>query len=267
MASAEFGNYGEKRFEGMINIPIVDDWLDVRLAGEWTKRDGYTTNEYNNSDIDGRNLWSGRLSIGWKPSESLQTYLIWEHFSENDDRLRSGKQVCTTAPIPQSVDGQAVPQPTNGLLGGFAAYLSQGCQMGPLYGPEAFGVPNGYSLPYFSVVQFMGLATNNDPYASATQSMDLRTINTQLTPQYKSKNDTVQFLADYRLSPALTFTSETGFNNDVLWSTEDYNRFASLPIFQPNLLAARVDGTTTHLTDANGVFCDPQLGCSNKILA
>ncbi|HTO40870.1 MAG TPA: TonB-dependent receptor, partial [Rhizomicrobium sp.] len=27
MASAELGNYHQKRFEGMINIPIVDDWL------------------------------------------------------------------------------------------------------------------------------------------------------------------------------------------------------------------------------------------------
>ncbi len=64
MASGEFGNYGQKRFEGMINIPIVDDWLDIRLAGEWTKRNGYSFNEYDNKDIDGRDLWSGRLSIG-----------------------------------------------------------------------------------------------------------------------------------------------------------------------------------------------------------
>ena len=26
----------------MINIPIVDDRLDIRVAGEWTKRNGYT---------------------------------------------------------------------------------------------------------------------------------------------------------------------------------------------------------------------------------
>jgi outer membrane receptor protein involved in Fe transport len=268
MASAELGSYGEKRFEGMINIPIVDDWLDVRVAGEWTKRDGYTKNEYDNSDIDGRNLWSGRLSIGWKPTDNLQTYLIWEHFSENDDRLRSSKQVCTTAPIPESVDGQPVPSPTNGLLGGFAAYLSQGCQMGPLYGAQAFGVPNGYSLPYITVAQFQQIAKNVDPYLNSTQSTDLRVINTQLKPEYKAKNDTVQFLADYQISPVLTFTSETGFNNDFLWSTEDYNRFASASdIFKPNLFASTLNGVTTHLTDADGIYCDPQLGCSGGVLA
>ena len=36
MASADIGNYGNRRLEGMINIPIVDDRLDLRVAGEWT---------------------------------------------------------------------------------------------------------------------------------------------------------------------------------------------------------------------------------------
>ena len=36
MASGELGNYHQRRFEGMINIPVVDDRLDIRVAGEWT---------------------------------------------------------------------------------------------------------------------------------------------------------------------------------------------------------------------------------------
>ena len=47
--------------------------------------------------IDGRDLWSGRVSIGWKPVENLQTTLVWEHFSEDDDRMRTAKQLCKTA--------------------------------------------------------------------------------------------------------------------------------------------------------------------------
>ncbi|HTO40262.1 MAG TPA: TonB-dependent receptor, partial [Rhizomicrobium sp.] len=58
MASAEFGNYKQKRFEGMLNLPIVDDRLALRFAGEWTKRDGYTFNRPTNDNVDGRNLWS-----------------------------------------------------------------------------------------------------------------------------------------------------------------------------------------------------------------
>src|SRR6185437_12685562 len=45
MASADVGNYNNRRFEGMINLPFVSDKLDLRIAGEWTKRQGYSFNE------------------------------------------------------------------------------------------------------------------------------------------------------------------------------------------------------------------------------
>jgi outer membrane receptor protein involved in Fe transport len=262
MASGEFGNYAQKRFEGMINIPISDDYLDVRLAGEWTKRNGYSFNEYNNQSIDGRDLWSGRLSIGWHPTESLQAYLIWEHFSENDDRLRSGKQLCTTAPTPLSVGGQPIPQGSEnaGLFSGLTSYLSQGCQMGSLYGSSAYGIPNGLSLPYYTIMNWYGAIPNANPYSDDRQTPDLRAINTQLTPTYKANNDTVEFNTDYQITPALTLTSETGFNRDFLWSTEDYNRFPSTQGLLTKLVPS-------NWLNADGAFCDPQLGCSTGILA
>ncbi len=96
MASVDIGNYQNRRFEGMINVPVVDDRVDIRIAGEWTKRQGYSFNTFDDDRIDGRDLWSGRVTIAVKPFDNLQTYLIWEHFSEDDDRLRSAKQLCKT---------------------------------------------------------------------------------------------------------------------------------------------------------------------------
>ena len=122
MASGEMGNYHQRRFEGMINIPLVDDRLDIRFAGEWTKRQGYSFNTLTDSRIDGRDLWSGRVSIGWKPVENLQTALIWEHFSEDDDRMRTAKQLCKTDPGPSEIDGIPVPQ-----TGGNFTYGSRYC--------------------------------------------------------------------------------------------------------------------------------------------
>ncbi len=58
--------------------------------------------------------------------------------------------------------------------------------------------------------------------------MNLRVINSTLNPVYRAKNDTVEFNADYTMTPTLTFTSQTGFNQDFLWSTEDYNRFGAV---------------------------------------
>jgi outer membrane receptor protein involved in Fe transport len=272
MASAEFGNYGQRRFEGMINLPIVDDRLDARFAGEWTKRDGYTKNGLTNDDVDGRDLWSSRATLAWKPSESFQSTLVWEHFSEDDDRMRSNKQLCTTAPTPDTVGGQStanVPGST-GLFGGLHSYLSQGCQMGSLYGDNAYGLPDPNSLPYYFVLSTFRSGVL--PYNEARQSTNLREIDTQLTPVYKAKSDTVEWNNVYKVSPTLTFTSDTGFNSDFLWSTSDYNRFASQSgVFrhiEGGNEAKSAQGMFEYNPDTGTSFiCDPQLGCSDKLLA
>ncbi|HEY4123288.1 MAG TPA: TonB-dependent receptor, partial [Rhizomicrobium sp.] len=110
MASVDVGNYNNRRLEGMLNIPIVGDKIDLRVAGEWTKRDGYTFNEETDKSVDGRDLWSGRISLLVHPVERLTATLVWEHFSEDDDRMRSAKQLCTRDPGPSVVNGPAGPQ-------------------------------------------------------------------------------------------------------------------------------------------------------------
>jgi len=272
MASGEVGNFGDRRFEGMVNIPILDDRVDLRIAGQWTKRTGFSYNALTDNRIDGRDLWSGRISLGWHPTESLHAYLVWEHFSEDDDRLRSSKQLCKNTPLPTSVGGVPVPQISNGIVGtSLAIYLAQGCAPVSLYSPEAFEVPNGYTLPYYAGLTYQGTVTSVNPYRNATQSTNLRVIESQIEPTYKAKNDVVELNADYELSPSLTFTSATGFNHDFLWSTEDYNRFEASPgVFTPNNggnLSGQVNFRDGTLTNAQGVFCDPQLGCSDKLLA
>jgi outer membrane receptor protein involved in Fe transport len=169
MASGELGNYHQRRFEGMINLPILDDRLDVRIAGEWTKRQGYSFNDLADQRIDGRDLWSGRVSIGWKPIENLQTTLVWEHFSEDDDRMRTSKQLCKTAPNPTSIDG--IPVEGHYVIDDAfdpANYVSQGCELTSLYSPDAFQVPNGHSLPYASAIGSIDPLVRRlfDPYAS-----------------------------------------------------------------------------------------------------
>jgi outer membrane receptor protein involved in Fe transport len=307
MASGEIGSYHQRRFEGMINIPIVDDRIDVRLAGEWTKRQGYSFNDLTQQRIDGRDLWSGRLTLGLKPIERLQITAMWEHFAENDDRMRTAKQLCETDPSRTEVDGQPIPDVSIAI--GISAfipthYLSQGCRSTSLYSASAFQVPNGLSLPYYSPLSGIDVPVNNDlnfdPYANTTQSRNLRVIETALNPIYRAKNDTVELNADYAISPELTFTSQTGFNNDFLWSTEDYNRFntregafqangklgTTSPLDPNNGFCTRIEGSCTavyqHCTGAEvgelfsptvplcmgiGTFCDPQLGCSDRLVA
>jgi len=272
MVSLDIGNYGERRPEGMINIPVVDDRLDIRVAGEWTKRQGYSFNELTGDRVDGRDLWSGRVSIAFKPFAKLQTNLVWEHFSEDDDRMRTSKQLCKTAPIPTTVDSIAVPPIGSDLSfsGAFdpASYLSQSCELTSLYSPDAFEVPEGFALGFIKAAKFTGdIDPTLDPYAETTQSRNLRVIQTTVNPAYRAKNDVVEFNADYIFTPALTFTSQTGFNHDFLWSTEDYNRFDPSPGIFSYKDATMYGQDGRGQISPDNVFCDPQLGCSNRLVA
>jgi iron complex outermembrane recepter protein len=215
--------------------------------------------------------------------------------------MRTAKQLCKTAPTPSEVGGVPVGS-GDGLAVAFKPqdFLSQGCLPGSLYSSDSFEVPNGLSLPYYASLASLSIPlqpNNFDPYASTTQSRNLRVIETTLNPQYKAKNDTLELNADYRLTPALTFSSQTGFNNDFLWSTEDYNRFNTAPgAFidggnntlgelspDPNGLHVCTGsgsspclglpvGTPCTVTTSSdcavaGLFCDPQLGCSDRLVA
>jgi outer membrane receptor protein involved in Fe transport len=297
MASADIGNYQNRRLEGMINVPIVDDRLDLRIAGEWTKRKGYSFNDLTNSSIDGRDLWSSRVSIGWKPFDKVQAYLIWEHFSEDDDRLRSTKQLCKYDPGPATVLGQSTAVGSDGHLG--QEYLSQGCSPVSFYSTDAFETPNSLSLPYYGGLVGAGFGLSIftplsgatfDAYSSKVQSTNLRVIESTLNPTYRAKSDVVELNTDYAVAPALTFTSQTAFNHDFLWSTEDFNRFNTAPgIFEYDpahfgtliapeptsqfrcddgtIVSAASGCTNPYSARPFGNFCDPQLGCSDRLVA
>ena len=276
----------------MLNVPIVDDRLDIRIAGEWTKRQGYSFNATDDSRIDGRDLWSGRVTIGLKPTENLQMYLVWEHFSEDDDRLRSAKQLCMTDYGPGEVGGVPKPvEPSNyGVSGDF---FTQGCKPTSLYSPDAFEAPLGYALPYVLGLEALGKGNDINPYSSVTQSQNLRVIELGINPIYKAKNDVVELNSDYTITPALTFTSQTGFGHDFLYSAEDFNRFGAAPgLFEyiPGVTATGPDPSGLHICTQStascsgipagtpcttndgsctlaGSFCDPQLGCSDRLIA
>src|SRR6185312_2184365 len=192
----------------------------------------------------------------FKPFEGLKADLIWEHFWENDNRARSIKQLCEKDPGPSVVDGPAGPQTPDATNFG-SQWLTQGCLPGSLYSPNAFQTPNGAGIPFVDALELFTpyVAPGTDPYAGLEQSHDLRTIDSLLNPKYKAKNDTVELNVDYALNANLTLSSQTGYNKDYLYSTEDFNRFNTAPIF--------VDPHTRHtLIGRDGEFCDPQLGCS-----
>ncbi len=284
-ASADISNYSSSRIEGMVNVPLVEDMVALRIAGAWTKRDGYAFNELTGAPIDGRDLWSTRVSLRITPDDRFDANLIWEHFEEDDDRLRSGKQLCKKDVVTQvgdSVVTDYYSTATSGgqagsLFAGVQATLSQGCKRNSLYARDSFQRPNGLMLPYYVPLGGIGLQTAlDDPYVSVVntsdpavisatndQPEDLRVIQSTIDPEYRAKSDIGELQISFDLTDTLTLTSETAYAVDQVWSLQDFNRFNTAPgawTVNPGLVSRGV-------LDENGVFCDPQLGCSDRLVA
>ncbi|MDZ3833384.1 MAG: TonB-dependent receptor [Sphingopyxis sp.] len=275
----EVGSFETMRASGMLNVPITDT-LGVRLAGAWTSREGYDYNSFTQRRVNGRNLWSTRATLAWEPSDRFRANVIWQHFEEDDNRSRTGKQLCTRDPGPTMVGNIAVTDPyTRGRL-------SQGCLPGSLYDDAAFGAPNGNSLTYVLLPTSITLGRNPvtratvfavdpgvDPFAGVVQSRDLREIATSYDPVFRAKNDVVQLNLEFEPSDGLKLVSQTGYARDRFYSSQDYNRFVSAPIFNSStqpLLNTRNQLINSALypgATPGGQFCDPQLGCSDRLLS
>jgi outer membrane receptor protein involved in Fe transport len=275
MASVDIGNYENRRLEGMLNIPIVGDKLDLRVAGEWTKRDGYSFNEQTQQSTDGRDLWSGRVSLLAHPIERLTATAVWEHFHEDDDRLRSGKQLCKRDTGPSVVNGPTGAQPLtdpsaphyDSRAPQYIKYwIQQGCLPVSLYSPEAFETPNGNAIPFISAMaDTLGyIPIGFDPYQSDRQSTNLRVISSALQPMYKANSDTGLFDLDFNVTPNLTLVSQTGYNKDYLYSTQDFNRFNTASGLYNDYGDT---GVRPSIVGQDGLYCDPQLGCSSRFVA
>ncbi|ATQ44917.1 TonB-denpendent receptor [Caulobacter mirabilis] len=284
MMKAELGNYSTGRLSGMFNMPLGDT-LAIRVAGALTQRDGFDYNTFTKKNVNNRDLWSTRLSAKWDPVDWFSANVIWEHFEEDDQRSRTGKQLCTRDDGPAKVGGVNTSALTR-------ARLSQGCLPGTLFNDTAYGVPNGLSFPQFLVADGItfgyptpGPRNQNtlvrafknrltDPYLGLVQSRDLREIATSYDPIFRSKNDVVQLNLSFDLSDNLQLISQTAYTEDRYYSSQDYNRFVSNPIFsdtgQPMVNASNLPygySATIRPPTPGGVYTDPQLGASDRMLA
>jgi outer membrane receptor protein involved in Fe transport len=240
---AEYGNFNAVRFRGMLNVPIFGDKLAVRLSGTTLKRDGFVTNTFNNHQVDDRDLYSTRAQVMFNPTEKLRTNFLWERFHEDDNRARTGKQLCTKDPGPATVGG--VP------TGAARNYLTQGCLPASLYGASAYGTVNSSGTLTGLLGNIFGF-TSGDVYAGKNTSTDLQAIETALDPLYKSGSNTYQFTLNYDLTDELTLTAMTAYGKGSVFTTQDYNRNVAPIAFN-----------STPFTPG-GFFNDPQVGNTNK---
>ncbi len=70
------GNYNDREIEGAVNFPLVPGKLDLRIAGESARRDGFTTNVITNQKLDDRNFDAYRVSLDGHITDDLDNLLV-----------------------------------------------------------------------------------------------------------------------------------------------------------------------------------------------
>jgi iron complex outermembrane receptor protein len=298
----ELGNYDSRRARGYLNIPLGDT-LALRVAGAMTQRGGYDYNTVTDQNVNGRDLWSTRIGLLWAPTDRFRANVLWEHFSEDDDRSRTGKQLCTRGETPASVDWTDPDggQHTSAVVANnwTGSSLTPGCQAASLYTDKAFGAPNGIGFP---IVTGLILTTpfrssfpagsperekwgqylfqeHIDPFSSASgsQSRNLREISTFYDPVFQAKNDVIQLNFEMDLTDDLTFNSQTLYMEDSYNASQDYFRIEPMgglmacrdgrdidPAFEGYLGACTGATADPH---GGGTFIDPQLGAQDSLVA
>ena len=205
----EYGNYDSKQVKGMINLPITDT-LGIRVAGLYLNRGGYTHNLYDNSNIDGRDLYSIRGTLSYEPTSDTRIDLIGYYFHEKDNRSRIQKQLCHRDPtgILGCLPDQLANQTTNGNSTLASVLTSQ----------QLFAVQGGAALAPLGLVNLYGA----DTYAGIVNPAGLRTVNIDYDPTYYAEEEqyTAKIFHDFG-KISMNFTG--GYTRNVVDSTTDYN--------------------------------------------
>jgi outer membrane receptor protein involved in Fe transport len=255
--TGEYGNFNTEKVNGYVNFPIGDT-LAVRLAGFYLKRDGFGKNSVTGNDIDNRDLGSYRGTISWKPTDNFRATLMYEHFSENDNRNRVGKQLCVKDPNTSSIGGVPLSS-TN------AALLNQGCIPGSLYSDAAYGTVNSNGTLSGVLSNLVGLTSGNDVFATHPfQNHNLHDIESAIDPTYTAKENLAILNLGWDITNNLTLESITGYNSNKGTSGEDYNRLVATTPFNtvPNGAAY---SALVPLLFPGGVIKDPQVGSTNLL--
>jgi iron complex outermembrane recepter protein len=117
---ATFGNYGDRQFEGAVNIPVVQDKLLVRIAGQSQQRDGYTKDISNGKDLDNIDYYAWRVGVTFRPTDDFENYFLYDgYYQHSNGSAEIIKYInpkfpltglsSSFTPVPTTVNGQPNP--------------------------------------------------------------------------------------------------------------------------------------------------------------
>jgi iron complex outermembrane recepter protein len=222
--TAQYGSFDTKRVHGAINLG--DEIVQLRLAGFYLNRNGYTKNVGTGKDIDGRNQHSFRASLRINPGPDTVIDIMVNHSKEDSTRSRENKRLCKATPVlgcsPLEL-GFDSPD-TSGVL--FQTLLNATNAF--VFGGTLF--PAGTSI-----------------YAGAQNPTDLRTVATDYDSHFTGKQTNVTAEISQKVGP-ITLLSLTAFSKGNSEARTDFDN-AVLPFRFNFPVTYNVDRDTTITTN------------------
>jgi outer membrane receptor protein involved in Fe transport len=233
--SVSYGNYNSVETRGMVNLPLIEDTLGLRIAGDYVRHNGYTRNIYPGAaPADGRDMYAVRASLRWQPFDGTTVDLIGSHASEADSRMRAQKQLCDTDPtgvlgcLPTRMSGGS------GAVNLNATFLSipvsrqaLGITFTPLYTAlyqqQGMGLPQAQAAA-FVTAQGLGITDVSAPFnppAGAVPS-DPRTINSDVNPIMRNRSNTATLHVRQQIGDWLNATFVANYADFSLLSQESF---------------------------------------------
>jgi iron complex outermembrane recepter protein len=205
---AEYGNYNAAKVKGMINVPLGQN-LAMRVSGYYLRRDGYTTNLYDGSKIDGRNEYGLRGSLRWQPSSRTTVDIVAQYFHENDDRMRIQKQECQTDPT--------------GILGCLNGTLTNGVTNANSTLASVLGSTQTFAIQGLPTSLALGSVYGTNLYDNAANPTDPHEVYTGFKPRYYSVDTIIQGSWKQDIGDHFNLRVEGNYEYSNVDSMQDYN--------------------------------------------
>lgn len=222
--TAQYGSFDTKRVHGALNLG--DEVVQLRLAGFYLNRNGYTKNIGNGSDIDGRNQYSLRASLRINAGPDTRIDIMFNRSNEDSTRSRENKRLCKATPV---LDCSPIEL-------GFDSPDTSGVLFQTLLNATNAFVFGGTLFPAGTSI-----------YAGAQNPADLRTVATDYNSQFTGEQNNVTAEISHKVGP-VTLLSLTAFSKGKSEARTDFDN-AVLPFRFNFPVTYNVDRDTTITTN------------------
>ncbi|HUO97401.1 MAG TPA: TonB-dependent receptor [Rhizomicrobium sp.] len=218
------GNYGMYELEGAVNVPVLDDKLMVRAAGDIARRDGFTQDLSTLRDTDNVDYEAFRVGVTVKPIEGFENYTAFSYLNNHDNG--TGAELTAIAPE-ANLQGQYGPQVVSLITAETLANIEASMHVDEATAQTILG---GMLMANPTLITDQATGLIHNFYASGLQAMlagqqalGVRQITSTIPLFYKRHVWSITDIARYDFSNDLRIRNIFGYLSDKTQSAFDYD--------------------------------------------